>query len=177
MYETYAALPSVQVMPCPVCGSRGNYTVHGGYPRSLVDLEGGKVIYATITVQRVRCGSCGHTHAVLPDYIIPHTTYSLLFILRVLAIYFLGVRTVEELCRRFSITPSMLYQWRAAFLEDQEIWLGVLAAAETEPADFIRRLFAVPSYAACFGRPFFSITARSFLQTHRDAAFYRHAVF
>lgn len=151
--------------------------MHAEYQRSLIDLDGGKVVYATITVKRVRCKSCGHTHAVVPDYIIPYTTYSLLFILRVLAAYFLGTRTVETLCRRFCITPSMLYQWKSVFLKDLEIWLGVLAAAETGPVNFIGQLFAMPSYAACFGIPFFSITARSFLQVHQDAAFYRHAVF
>lgn len=135
------------------------------------------MVYTSIEVKRVRCGSCGHTHAVLPDFIIPYTTYSLLFILQVLAACFLGSGTVEELCGRFSITPSMLYQWKASFLSDRDIWLGVLAAAETLPMDFIHQLFAMPSYAVGFGIPFFSLTARSFLQTHRDAAFSRHAVF
>lgn len=135
------------------------------------------MVYTSIKIKRVRCGSCGRTHAVLPDFIIPYTTYSLLFILQVLAAYFLGTRTVEELCRRFSITPSMLYQWKSSFLSDREIWLGVLMAAETAPMELVCQLFAMPSYAACFGIPFFSLAARSFLQTHRDAAFFRHAVF
>ena len=177
LYEEYPGPSGVQTMLCPVCGSRGNCRVYAAYQRSLVDMEGGRVVYATITVKRVRCSSCGHTHAVLPDYIIPYTTYSLLFILRVLAVYYLGARTVEEMCRHFSITASMLYQWKAVFLEDREIFLGVLETLETTATDFIRRLFNIPSYAAGFGMPFFSITARSFLQVHRDAAFYRHAVF
>lgn len=135
------------------------------------------MVYTSIEVKRVRCGSCGHTHAVLPDFIIPYTTYSLLFILQVLAAYFLGSGIVEELYGRFSITPSMLYQRKASFLSDREIWLGILMAAETAPIDLVRQLFAMPSYAAGFGMPFFTLTARSFLQTHREAAFFRHAVF
>lgn len=176
MLEDYSGPPR-QTISCPVCGSRGNCVSHAGYRRSLIDFEGGAVVYTSIEVKRVRCGSCGHTHAVLPDFIIPYTTYSLLFVLQVLAAYFLGSKTVEELCGRFSITPSMLYQWKANFLSDREIWLGVLAAAEALPTDFIHQLFAMPSYAVCFGIPFFSLAARSFLQTRRDAAFFRHAVF
>ena len=73
-------------------------------------------MYGRVQIRRVRCGSCGHTHAILPDHIVPYSTYSLQFILRVLAEYFLGLRTVEQLCRRYAISASMLYQWKALFL-------------------------------------------------------------
>lgn len=162
---------------CPACGSRGNCAAHGSYSRSLIDFEGGKVVYRTVEIRRVRCASCGHTHAVLPDQVIPYSTYSLPFIIRVLAVYFRGSWTVEWICRHFSISPSMLYQWKALFLEHKEIWLGVLESAETAPLEFICRLLALPSYSAGFGKPFWLKTARSFLQRHRDAAYFRHAVF
>ena len=74
----------------------------------------------------MRCKSCGHTHAIIPDYIIP---YSLLFVLRVLGEYFLRKRTVEGMCRRYNITPSMVYSWKRVFEEYKEMWLGVLAAS------------------------------------------------
>ncbi|WP_423774055.1 DUF6431 domain-containing protein [Anaerotruncus colihominis] len=86
-------------MPYPICSSRENWAPHAEYQRSLIDFWG--VAYAAITVKRVRCSSCGHTHAVLPDFIIPCITCSLLFILQVLAAYFLGSRTVDEMCGRF----------------------------------------------------------------------------
>jgi len=47
---------------------------------------------------------------ILPDDIVPYSTYSLLFILRVLAAHFLGLETVGQPCRRYGIPPSMLYQ-------------------------------------------------------------------
>lgn len=128
-------------------------------------------------MERVRCRSCGHTHAVLPDWLIPYSTYSLRFILRVLAAYYLGCKTVEELCRRYAISASMLYEWKRLFLEHKEMWLGVLEDKETGPAWFIRRLFTLAEYSTGFGKPFYIKTARSFLQSHRDAAHCRHAVF
>lgn len=69
-----------------------------------MEYEGGKVVYFRARIERVRCGSCGHTHAILP-----YSTYSLLFILRVLAEYFLGLGSVERLCRRYAVSASMLY--------------------------------------------------------------------
>lgn len=170
-------VPPAGVLVCPVCGSRGNCVPHGRYRRSLIDLEEGKVVYSVAEIKRVRCVSCGHTHAILPDYIVPYATYSLLFILRVLASHFLGRGTVEEVCRRYSITASMLYEWKALFLAHKDIWLGVLENMETSPSEWIRRLLDLPSYAGEFGRPFYQKTAHSFLQRHRDAASFRHAVF
>ena len=164
-------------MVCPACGSRGNCVPHGGYKRSLIDMEHGKVTYGSVEIKRVRCKSCGHTHALLPDYIVPYAAYSLLFILRVLCTYFLGRETVEQLCQRYEISPSMLYEWKALFREHKGLWLGALKDAETAAADFIRRLLNLPSYSLDFSRPFYGKTAFSFLQRHKNAALFRHAVF
>jgi len=144
--------------------------------RSAIDYEKGRVVYRKIEVKRVRCGSCGHTHAVLPDWIIPYSTYSLQFILRVLAAYYLGSKTVEGLCQQYAISASMLYEWKRLFLEHKEMWLGVLEDEETGPAGFIRWLFTLADYSTGFGKLFYLKTARSFLQRHRDAACFRHAV-
>ena len=164
-------------MVCPSCGSRGNCVPHGSYKRVLIDVEYGKVVYGSVEIKRVRCKSCGHTHALLPDYIVPYAAYSLLFILRVLCAYFLGRETVEQLCRRYEISPSMLYEWKALFREHKGLWLGALKDAETAAADFIRQLLNLPSYSLDFSRPFYGKTAFSFLQRHKNAALFRHAVF
>ena len=162
---------------CPSCGSRGNCVPHGSYRRSLIEWERGQVVYNSVEIKRVRCGSCGHTHAVVPDWIIPYSTYSLLFILRVLGAYYLGSRTVEEVCRRYAISVSMLYEWKALFEKHKRFWLGVVENMETPPARFLRQLFTQESYSEDFGKRFYLKTARSFLQRHRDAALSRHAVF
>ena len=177
LYAQFAATPVERGMACPSCGSRGNCVLHGSYKRVLIDVAHGKVCYDSVEIKRVRCKSCGHTHALLPDYIVPYTTYSLLFILRVLAAHFLGSETVEQLCRRYEISTSMLYEWKALFLEHKRLWLGALKDAEAAAADFIRRLFGLPRYSGDFSRPFYGKTAFSFLQRHKDAAHFRHAVF
>lgn len=127
-------------------------------------------MYGRVRTRRMRCGSCGHAHAILPDHIVPYSTYGLLFILRVLGEYFLGLRTVEQLCRRYAISASLLYQWKALFPEHKAVWLGVLRDLEITPAEFIRRLLALPRYSCDFGKPFWRKAARSFLQGRREAA-------
>lgn len=175
LYEGYGAEKREHLAKCPVCGSRGNCEGHGRYQRNIIDMRNGRVEYRRIEIKRVRCRSCGHTHGLLPDFIIPYTTYSLFFVLGVLMAYYRG-RSVGGICRRFSITPSMLYQWKRIFLAHKELWEGVLKAAETAPEYFLRWLYHVTSYASSFAEPFFGIAACSFLQKHRDAARYRHAV-
>lgn len=162
---------------CPSCGSRGEWRGHGGYERSVIDYGEGEVKYGKIRVERVRCESCGHTHAILPDYIVPYSTYSLLFILEVLGAYYLRMWTVEELCRRYSITPSMLYQWKAIYQAHKALWLGVLETVETTASGFIRWIREVEDYSGEFGGRFYEKAACSFLQRHRDAQLHRHAVF
>ena len=177
LYAQYAARPVGQGLACPVCGSKGNCVPHGSYKRVLIDVEHGKVSYGSVEIKRMRCKSCGHTHAILPDYIVPYATYSLLFILRVLAVHTLGSETVEQLCRRYGISPSMLYEWEALFQTHKKLWLGVLEDQETSSAELIHRLLVLPSYSNDFSRLFYQKTTVSFLQRHKNAAFFRHAVF
>ena len=93
---------------CPICGSTGNCHIHDYYGRSIIDFQAGKREKSDLCVMRVFCDSCEHAHAILPDVIIPYSSYSLLFILRLLGQYFAGRFTIEQLCERYemaSITP------------------------------------------------------------------------
>lgn len=138
---------------CPWCGSKGSCVFHDTYTRSMTDFMHGKTIYGEACVIRLRCTSCGHTHAILPDVIIPYSVYGLFFILRVLAEYFLHLRTVEGLCARFGISVSMLYRWRGLFLSHKQLWLGVLDSAQTTPSKFIKWLCFLAQYSAFFFLP------------------------
>lgn len=162
---------------CPWCGSKGNCVSHGFYTRSMVDFVRGKTVDGEVNVLRLRCTSCGHTHAVLPDAIIPYSVYGLLFILRVLGEYFLRLRPVEKLCARFGISVSTLYRWRDLFLSQKREWLGMLASAETAPSAFLWDICALDQYSASFACRFVLLTARSFLQSHANPANYRQEFF
>ena len=120
-----------------------------------------------VTVLRLVCESCGHTHAILPDPIIPYSTYSLFFILRVLAEAFAGFLTREQLCERFGITASQLYKWLSLFRQHKQEWLGLLSSAEIPDPIFLRRLCSLEPFS-CFAKEFFLKCMVSFLQSHSN---------
>lgn len=153
---------------CPACGCKGDCRVHSYYDRHVVDFVKGKPVDSRIRVTRVIC-SCGHTHAILPDPLIPYRSYGLFFILRVLAEYFLRAKTVAGICDAFLITPSMLYRWKKLFLEHRREWLGLISSVEKTVRASLKDL-AVTDPFSSFAASFFSRTGRSFLQSHKNPA-------
>ena len=83
---------------CPNCGAGGKLSPYGNYFRYLVSLDGEKIIVSRINPLRFGCVSCGTTHALLPDILIPHSSYSLRFMLTVLVAYFEKNKTVQLRC-------------------------------------------------------------------------------
>ncbi|MGN8860257.1 helix-turn-helix domain-containing protein, partial [Catenibacterium mitsuokai] len=58
------------------------------------------------------CKNDKHYHAVLPNSIIvPYSSFSIFFILKVLALKSYSAFTVEEITERFCISTSTLYRW------------------------------------------------------------------
>ena len=164
-----------ELQTCPCCGAKGQCRIHAYYDRSLVDFIGGVPVRHSLCILRLVC-SCGHTHAILPDFIIPYSCYGLFFLLRVLAEYFLRLSTVEALCGRFSISLSQLRRWLALFRAQKEEWLGVLLSMETAPFPFLKSLMRLPAYSD-FASAFVRLFAKSFLQSHKNPAPYCQQVF
>ncbi|WP_141400949.1 DUF6431 domain-containing protein [Lacrimispora amygdalina] len=156
-----------KTVECPICHSKGNCKIHASYSRSIIDIIHGKPVYQDICVTRIICESCGHSHAILPDTIIPYSQYGIFFILRVLAEYFTHLKTVASLCEAYNITPSMLYRWRDMFLQNRSVWLSILDQKEQLPKDFIRFLCLMEHFSD-FSSGFFRLTGSSFLQSHAN---------
>lgn len=151
------------VITCPFCGAKHpKWTIHGVYSRYLISFEKGAPITYTISVSRLLCSSCGHTHAILPEIIIPYGSYSLIFVLTVLRDYYLSHITVHMLCEKYQISPSTLYAWKRLFLIHKQLWLGVLQNISQSSLDF---LSSFPShYTSAALELFFLNHASSFLQ-------------
>ena len=167
LFESYMASFCPEREACPICGSSGNCHVHAYYGRRIIDFIHGKPVTQEITVLRLVCVSCGHTHAVLPDMIIPYSGYGLFFILRVLAGAFLDRSSVEALCERFRITRNQFYKWKQIFSQHKQEWLGMLEHSETSGLDFLLGIARLPEYSL-FSGGFADKTAYSFLQSHRN---------
>lgn len=113
-------------------------------------------------MMRVFCDSCEHAHAILPDVIIPYSSYSLLFILRLLGQYFAGRFTIEQLCERYQISTKQFYKWLALWKSHKQEWLGILSDLDTSDVSFLRSIILLDSFSS-FAMRFILHFAHSFL--------------
>lgn len=79
-----------------------------------------------LLIPRVVCGSCCHSHAFLPDVLIPFSSYSLRFILTVLVEYLGRSCTVAALCEKWQLAISTLYSWIHLFLDHFNAFFDIL---------------------------------------------------
>ena len=176
VFQQFMPLFKTELETCPGCESAGNLKIHSYYKRNLIDFIDGRVVHHEITITRIQCDSCGSTHAVLPDFIIPYCSYSLFFVLRVLGSYFLHLYSVEKLCEKFSITQKQLYKWIALFRVHKAQWLGFIENLEISSRTFLFRLGKMEHYSA-FSSSFVSMPSFSFLQAHanpKNAVYCQH---
>ncbi|MBU7008804.1 DUF6431 domain-containing protein [Phosphitispora fastidiosa] len=157
---------------CPFClTEHPDWKKHAVYERYLISFESGRTVSYLITIIRYRCSSCGHTHAILPEPVIPYQSYSLLFILAVMRDYFISSLTVKDICAKYDISVSTLYSWKALFLRHKKIWLGLLNDACTSPLQFLNSLFIENLHTL---KEFFLTAGVSFLQgaSHMKKAYF-----
>jgi transposase-like protein len=148
---------------CPRCGASQKLYPYGSYSRNLVSHKNGKTVESRVKPHRFKCASCGATHALLPDILIPYSPYSLRFKLAVLIAYFERDMTVEEICKLFSIAVSTLYSWKKRLLEHKDLLLSMLESQKQSAIAFLRSL----SGAVCLSdhlRNFFNLHPFSFMQ-------------
>jgi ribosomal protein S27AE len=125
---------------CPRCGAIGKLGLYGGYFRWLVSRRKRKTVSCLIWIRRFECGSCGATHALLPDILTPYSPYSLHFKLTVLIAYLERDCTVEALCDEYEIAISTLYAWIERFAAHKELMIGVLLNRKISTLDYLRDL-------------------------------------
>jgi hypothetical protein len=153
---------------CPCCGAKNPvWAYHDSYKRYLVSYENISTIIYTIYITRIICSSCNHTHAILPEIIIPYGSYSLIFILNVLKDYFSKMK-IQEICEKYQISASMLYRWKQLFLIHKKLWLGILENIYQDSIAFLSIIPAPDSSKnlSCF----FLQIGHSFLQGRTKTA-------
>lgn len=154
---------------CPACGAAHSCTLHSHYHRDFICIDHSNTVCHSVSIPRLICSSCNHTHAFLPASLIPHASFSLFFILTVLRSYFLRNNTVAHICEHFSIATSTLYQWLHLFSLQKELWLGILKNAAASSDGFLDLLFNQEHFLTSFFHKF----RFSFLQGHQPATRYR----
>ena len=87
------------LLVCPFCGAKGTCKKRGSYERSLVTFSNGTAEVIRLKIPRVQC-SCGKSHALLPDFIVPYLSYSLPMILLILSDCFKRRLTIRGICEK-----------------------------------------------------------------------------
>lgn len=160
---------------CPYCGSQGNCRRHAYYLRNLIWFDGTSQVCFRLKILRVKCSGCNHTHAILPDVIIPYACYGIQFIMKVLAEHLSKGSTVESVCTKYGISQVLFFRWLRILKKDKCLFLGLLNDQATLLSDFLQNILA--GNFCDFSVEFILLTARSFLQNHKNPAIYRQTVF
>jgi hypothetical protein len=101
---------------------------HEAYSRYLIDYCNGAVAEHTVQIDCAMCEGCGHMHAALPDVLVPHKSYCILFILMALKEYF-HTRAATAICKKYGMAVSTLYAWRDRYLTHASLDLGAAVEA------------------------------------------------
>lgn len=167
MFEDYMASFRPEEETCPCCQAKGGCRIHAYYTRRIIDFVRGVPTMAKIRVLRVICTGCRHTHAILPDCIIPYARHSLTFFLQVLSACSRRNQTADEICERFGLEMTTFHRWKILYREHKALWLGVLKDRQLSEHAFLMslsRLQEIPPFLSAF----YSLTGFSFLQRHRN---------
>lgn len=133
---TPANIPLIK-LSCPCCGAKKpRWSYHGSYKRYLLSFENNQPITDMVNITRIICSSCKHTHAILPEIIIPHGSYCLLFVLSALKDYF-SKMGITKICEKYQISPATLYAWKQLFEKHKKLWLGILEDLYQNPLLFL----------------------------------------
>ena len=151
-------------LSCPCCGSKSGQVRFATYKRYLVSLVKNRMSTLELVIPRTYCSSCRHTHALLPECLIPHGSYGLLTILHILREYFLRTRTVEEICKEYGISHSTLYSWIKQLKASKRRWLGILCDSEQKTIAFLETLSTDVLFQYCetFRQSFMQKTADTY---------------
>ena len=157
---------------CPFCGAKGKCLRFAYYERYVVEVVGKKVLSYRIRILRVKC-SCGRTHAIIPDFLVPYRQFSLLFILYILHIYFRHSMTVSILCETYDFSHTTLYRWKATFLKHRSWWIDFVRLGNVSCLAFLDQLTGTVPFSE-FTMGFYRRTLFSFHQAHSNPANCRH---
>ena len=74
--KDYKKMVNLPYLECPYCEST-ELVRWGSYTRNINYIWNNTILYETIDIKRVRCKDCGHTHALIPSFIVPYKVNTL----------------------------------------------------------------------------------------------------
>lgn len=107
---------------CPCCHAKENLIIHGAYERNITFLVDNELENFKVNVQRIKCKSCNHTHALLPNFVVPYKITSIYSIAEIAQRASLS--SAYKLAEIIDLSMRMIYMYIAivlAFFNDFKI--------------------------------------------------------
>lgn len=107
---------------CPCCHAKNSLIRYGKYYRNIAILNDNNIEDYRVSVQRVRCNSCAHTHALLPNFIVPYKIMALFSIAKI--VQRAVITSAYKLAEIINLSITMIYTYLAivlAFFDDFKI--------------------------------------------------------
>lgn len=107
---------------CPCCHAKNKLIKYGKYERNISILVTDTIENYRVSVQRVICNSCNHTHALLPNFIVPYKIMALFSIAKI--VQRASISSAYKLSEAINLSVQMIYTYMAivlAFFDDFKI--------------------------------------------------------
>lgn len=145
---------SEEICSNPKCKAKGYCRMHASYTRDIISFYHGKRQESQVAIPRVYCESCGKTHALIPEHLIPYGSYSIRFILAVIYVYSMKRYTVAKLCERYDISVSTLYTWLKLFKEHFNSWFSIMEQITSVSSHAILKIYSYRDLPSAFYKRF-----------------------
>lgn len=164
--DIYVKDLDIKALTCPFCKAKNTLSNFSSYKRNFVTYENNEPESHVITITRLICSSCEHTHAILPSVIIPYSSFSFKFTVSIIHDYLIGkFNSVEAMCMHYNVAISTFYRIFKNFIEHKKLWLGLLEDASTPDLEFVQALVRTTFFdIELFIMKFIEKTALSFFQ-------------
>ncbi|MCQ2511108.1 MAG: DUF6431 domain-containing protein [Lachnospiraceae bacterium] len=160
LFHTYNS-QKISGNPCPICGHSSGFADHSWYERDFVYEDKGVIKNQRVKIRIVRCKYCSKLHSILPDVAVPFSSFSLLFILKVIRAYLMKKDTVSNICERWQIAPATLYSWVRRFHEQFRAWQKIVSCHASDPIEFVFQTDSFPElFRKTAGYSFMSVPQR-----------------
>lgn len=125
-----------------------------------------------VRILRVKCTECHHTHAILPEEIVPYQQYSLIFIITALILHYVHDMSIRNVCLTMNINKKTFIRWIKTFKRQLIKYYGIFKSLGFSYKNELIKICDYSEYVREFGEDFLSKTDRVFMQKHKNPTNY-----
>ena len=114
MQSLMPELSDVYCDECPFCRARKKLVKFGSYHRNISCIIDDMIENYSVSVHRVKCNSCNHTHALLPCFLVPYKIMTLSSI--AIIVQRAAVSSAYKLAEKITLSFQLIYAFIACVL-------------------------------------------------------------